>query len=444
MSPDPDSAATPNYATSASGTANPPLPTSPISSVGAASRKPPPSLWRSTFVSLGNRDHRYLWIGMLFMFGGVQMNMIVRSFLVWEMTESATVVGVVSAAGGVPLFVLALFGGAIADRLERKRLIQAGQASSAAISLFIAVSITTGTVTWLHLLAASMLQGAIFAFLGPARQAILPSIVGKEMLNNALAVTGIGIAATALVAPAAGGLLYVLIGPEGVYYLIVAMTLTATALTTQVPRRAAVAGRGQSAMLSDIAAGLRYISRSRLVMVILAIALGTIVLGMPIRFLMPVFVAEVYQRGSEAFGVLISMIGLGSLLGSLAVASIGRRGRGLLFMATSVASGAALLLLASVPVYYAALGFMMILGVGETGRRVLNQALLMDQVDDAYQGRVMSVFMMSFGLIPLGVLPAGLAIDLLGSQITIGAMGATLLVASALVLVTQGSLRRLQ
>ena len=381
---------------------------------------------------------------MLFMFGGVQMNMIVRSFLVWEMTESATVVGVVSAAGGVPLLVLALFGGAIADRLERKRLIQAGQASSAAISLFIAVSITTGTVTWLHLLAASMLQGAIFAFLGPARQAILPSIVGKEMLNNALAVTGIGMAATALVAPAAGGLLYVLIGPEGVYYLIVAMTLTATALTTQVPRRAAVAGRGQSAMLSDIAAGLRYISRSRLVMVILAIALGTIVLGMPIRFLMPVFVAEVYQRGSGAFGVLISMIGLGSLLGSLAVASIGRRGRGLLLMATSVASGAALLLLASVPVYYAALGFMMILGVGETGRRVLNQALLMDQVDDAYQGRVMSVFVMSFGLMPLGVLPAGLAIDLLGSQITIGAMGATLLVASALVLVTQGSLRRLQ
>ena len=402
------------------------------------------SSWRRTFVSLENRSFLFLWLGMLFMFGATQMNLVARSFLVWEMTRSATIIGVVSAGSGVPLLGLVLFGGAMADRLNRKRLIQAGQGATAIATLFIAVSIATATVTWFHLLGAALFQGSVFAFLSPARQAIIPQIVGRRRLTNALALNSVCLGSTTLAAPAIGGLLYAVIGPQGVYYVISAMLLMAVVFTSLITRLPAAPHRSRSPVLSEIKAGLSYVSRDKLVMVLVAVALGSLILAAPLRFLLPVFVDEVYHRDSGAYGVLISMIGLGFLMSSLAVASLGRWRRGLLLILSSFASATALLLVAWVPVYFAVLGIMVMFGLGDAGRKVLNQALLMEQVENEYQGRVMSVYLMTFGLMPLGVLAAGLSIDLLGGQATMGIMGIVLLVASALVLVTQKRLRDIQ
>ena len=197
-------------------------------------------------------------------------------------------------------------------------------------------------------------------------------------------------------------------------------------------------------MLKDISAGLAYIRRSRMVLVLLAMGLATTVFAMPFRFLLPVFVVDIYHRGSGEMGVLLSLMGLGTLIGSLLIAGLGRWNRGLLLIGGSVLTGAMLLVLSVIPVYYLALGVMVFLGLGDAGRRALNQALVMEVAEDEYRGRVWSVFMTSFGLIPLGVLPAGLAAEFLGGQVAIGILAALMLAVSGIVLLTQKQLREFQ
>ena len=182
---------------------------------------------------------------------------------------------------------------------------------------------------------------------------------------------------------------------------------------------------------------------SPVVLILLVMGLATALLAMPFRFLMPVFVVDIYGRGPESLGLLVTIMGLGSLVGALFIASIGSKRRGLLLLAGSFISAIALMLVAAIPLYYAAAGLMVLLGLGDAGRRTLNQALIMEEVDDEYRGRVMSVFMMNFGLMPLGVLPAGALAERFGGQFAIMILGALLLLTTTVVLVTQRRLRAL-
>ena len=408
-------------------------------------RRPPrraPRGWRATFESLQEKDYRYLWLGLLFQMGGLQMQSVARGYLVYDITSSPFLLGVVNAGFALPMLALALFGGAVADRLERRRVIQAGQLTAALLGLFIAVSITTNTVTWVHLFVASMVQGALFSFLMPARQAIIPQLVGPDRVTNAMALNAAAMSASTLVAPTVAGTLYAWIGPDGVYYVIAGMSLAAVILTGMIRKIENAPLKGRS-VAGDIKAGLSYIRATPIVMVLLVMGLATALLAMPFRFLMPVFVVDVYNRGPEALGLLVSVMGLGSLAGSLFIASLGRWRRGLLLLATSMASGVALLLVATFPLYYAAVVIMLLLGLGDAGRRTLNQSLIMEIVEDQYRGRVMSVFMMNFGLMPLGVLPAGIIAEFLGGQVAIGLLAVLLILVTLAIGVSQRRLREL-
>ena len=380
---------------------------------------------------------------MVFLMFGIQMQMIVRSYLTYEITDSPFLLGLVNAGFAIPMLSLSLFGGAVADRMERRRVIQAGQLISIVLAVFIGVSIVTNTITWIHLFGVSMVQGAIFSFVMPARQALVPSLVGKDNLTNATSLDAAAMSVTTLLAPAVGGGLYNVIGPEGVYFLIAGCSVVAVILTWFVSASGGSASRPSVPMFSDIVEGLRYVVRSPLVLVLLLMALATALLAMPFRFLMPVFVVDVYDRGPESLGLLVTIMGVGSLVGALFIASMGKRRRGLTLIAGSFVSGIALMLVAAIPLYYAAAALMVLMGLGDAGRRALNMALIMEEVEDKYRGRVMSVFMMNFGLMPLGVLPAGAIAQEMGGQFVVGMLGVLLLLTTALILVTQRRLRDL-
>ena len=143
-------------------------------------------------------------------------------------------------------------------------------------------------------------------------------------------------------------------------------------------------------------------------------------------------------------GLLVSVMGLGSLAGAMAIVSLGKWKRGLLLILGAFMSGAGLVMVAAFPSYLVAVGMMVLLGLGDATRRSLNQTLIMEVVEDRYRGRVMSVYMMNFGLMPLGVLPAGYAIEKLGGELTIAIMGAGVLAVATVVLVTQRRLREFQ
>lgn len=398
---------------------------------------------RKTFYSLRFREFRFLWLGMVFLMMGMQMQMIVRGYLTYEITSSPFILGLVNAGFAIPMLSLALFGGAVADRMERKRVIQIGQLLAVVLALFIGISIVTNTVTWMHLLFVSMVQGAQFSFLMPARQALVPQLVGRDNLTNAMSIDAAAMSTTTLIAPSVGGVLYNVIGPEGVYFLVAGLGIGAVFFTSMVSARGGSANRPSVPMASDISQGLRYVVNSPVVLILLVMGLATALLAMPFRFLMPVFVVDVYNRGPESLGLLVTIMGVGSLFGALFIANLGRKKRGLLLMAGSCISAIALMLVAAIPIYYAAAGLMILLGLGDAGRRTLNQALIMEEVDDEYRGRVMSVFMMNFGLMPLGVLPAGALAERFGGQFAVMLLGVLLLLTTIAILATQRRLREL-
>ncbi len=410
----------------------------------------PSSFWHhpmlKTFSSLANRDFRYLWLGMLAMMGGVQMEMLAIGYLVYDITGDARILGLVETGFAIPTLGLALFGGALADRIDRRRVIQLCQVIQLGASTFIAVSIFTETVTWQHLFFMALIEGSLFAFMMPARQAIIPQLVHRDEFTNAMAINSAAFSSMTLVAPAVAGFLYAWLGPGGVYIVIASLHVLAVTFTTlvrPVPPKPSDSKASAGAMVVDILDGLRYLLRSRLILILLGIGLLATLLSWPFRALLPVFVVDIYNREADAMGLLISLMGLGSLLGALMIAQLGRWKRGLLLILGSFVSAIGLGMVAAIPVYYAAAGIMIFMGLGEATRWTISMTLIMENVDDQYRGRVSSVFMMNFGLMPLAVLPAGIAIEYFGGQATIGFLAGLLAVIATVVLITQKQIRRL-
>ncbi len=404
----------------------------------------PKSGWRRTFASLSVPDFRRLWLGTVMMIAAMQMQAIAQGYLVYQMTGSAKLLGLVGAGMALPLLVLAPFGGAIADRVNQKRLIQGGQIAMTLIAVLITIAIATNSLRWQHLLAAGIVQGLVWSFMGPARQALLPRLVGHERAGNAIALVSAGMSAPALIAPAIAGLLYALAGPQGVYIAVTGLGFIAVAMTTSIRHSPQPTEKPRTGVASDIKEGLNYVWSHENIRVLMGIVLVFVLLSAPLAGLLPVLVVDVYHREAGALGLLMSAMGIGSLIGTLFIAGFATRRRGLLLIMSGLASGTALLLAGIVPVYFIAVGVLLVLGLGNAGQWSLNQILVMGQLDDRYRGRVMGIYMMTFGLAPLAILPAGVAVDIVGPEPVLAVVGAGLLLFSVFVLLTQRRIREMQ
>ena len=161
--------------------------------------------FRRTFESLGNFNFALLWVSMLFLMAGTQMQMLAQGYLAYEITGSGTILGYINLGIAVPLLTVPLFGGALADKIDRKLLIQGAQLAAALLALVLGVMIDMEIIAWQHLMISSMVQGALFSFMMPARQAIIPQLVGQNRLSNAMALNAAGMSAMSMAAPCGGG-----------------------------------------------------------------------------------------------------------------------------------------------------------------------------------------------------------------------------------------------
>ena len=410
---------------------------------GAKRPLPQPAGWRRSVSALEVRDYRFHWVSNVFIMFALNMELVARGYLVYELTGAGRLLGLVSAGAALPMLFLGPVSGALSDRLERRRVIQFSQLCTVSTSLFVAVSISTDTITWVHLLASSLLHGVSMSFMLPAKQAMIPKMVGPDRMSNAMALNAGGLSVTSLFGPAAAGFLYAALGPDGVFYISCALGVSAIVSTTQIRPSRAGAPSDISRLLSEIVDGLRYVSRRGVLQGALALMLATTLFVHTTIFLLPVIVVDVYHRTSDAYGVLISMEGLGALAGAVVLAAVTLRRSGMVLIVSCTVSGIMLLLISRVTDYYVAIAFMVALGVAETGRRVLCQGILLSESDDEYRGRTMSLYTMVVGLMPLGVLPAGAAMDWLGGQATLFILGALMVGSCGLVLATQRELRAL-
>ena len=397
---------------------------------------------RGTFASLAVRDFRLLWGGLVVLFGATQIRMVASGYLAYELTSSPLLLSLVAVGYAVPMLSLALIGGVVADRFERRRLVQAAQAMFSAVALFVAVFAHLGVVTWVHLLISSALQGTLWAILVPARQAMIPGIVGRKLTTNALALMAAAFSMTTLLGPALGGWLYGFGGPAATYYFVAAMGVVAVLLTGRISAVGAPATRGGSHGAA-IVEGLAYIRRQPDIILLFLISVVYAMVAMPFRLILPVFVVDLYGMGPEVLGLLVSAMGVGSIGAAVAVAGVGPGRRGLILVCGAIIASISILVMSGIALFWVGMAGMLVLGVGDAIRKALNQAVMLEIADEEYHGRVASVFMISFGLVPLGALPAGALAEAFGGQVAGAVMGGFMLLVSAALLANR-RLRRLK
>ena len=368
---------------------------------------------------------------MLLAMAGFQMQMVIRGVLVYDLTNDVIITGIVGMGFAPSLLLVSLFGGVLSDRMDRRLIIQIAQGSNALLAGVVCILIFTGYIHWSHLFFVSLLQGAGFAMQLPARQAVIPDLVGRDNITNAVALNAMAMSFTTLAAPGIGGILYEWIKPEGAYFFVMLLMCASVISTSKVKPLKPPSTDKTVSVMKNIGEGLRYIYSTPLVRIVIINMIFVAILSMPFRMLVQVYAKDVYGSDASNVGYLLAAAGIGGLFGSLAIATLRKQNnRGMIFMVSGIISAAALLLVSGLPFYYVGLISMVLIGLGESGRWALGQGLMMEISDDKYKARVMSVIMMSYGFMPLGILPLGFAIDQIGPQISVAIFGTILMLFS--------------
>ena len=376
------------------------------------------------------------------MMASVNMQFVARSQLAYDLTKSPLAVGIVGAGFAPPILLLAIFGGSVSDQFNKKKIIQFGQLGMVILASAVAISIYLNVVTIYHLVIASVAQGVMWAFLVPARQSLIPDLVQKKLIVNAIALSGSGMALMTFLGPAIGGFLYSFFGP-GLVYIFICLLFVAALIFNQFLPEGHSKAKNNESRLGLIKEGLHYIFSNRILSWLLLIAMMTTVLTMPLRSLMPVLMDELFSKGADAVGLMLSIIGLGSLIGSLIFAGLPKGKRGTSLIVALFISGIAIFLISIFNYFFLIILMMFFVGIGDAGRRSLNNALLMEEAQPEFRGRVNGIYTMNFGLMPLGTIPIAAIASSFGIAFALSVSSLVLIVFSIICYLFAGRIRKL-
>ena len=379
---------------------------------------------RTTFAALGERDYSWFLAGNVTFFTAFSMNLVVRGFLVFDLTGSATAIGLVSVGQALPVIFLAPLGGVVADRVSKRALLAVCETLDALTIATVAVLVLTGTVAVWHLFVTALIVGSLSAVIIPARQAMAPQLVPRHLLQNAISLQMGGQSLTQIAGPALGGLLIAPLGLGWVYVWIAVLILATAASEARLPAHGMVAVRTRAPFRSDLQAGIRYVRGAPLIRLLILTGMLMPLFAMPVQQVLPVFIDEVYGRGPGALGLLAASGGVGGIVGALLAANLGHvTQKGRLMLLAGLAMSGSFLLFALMDGYWLALTFLALATVGNVLFLTVNNTVIQSTVPSELRGRVMAFVMMSFGLTPLGVLPVAVAADAVGPQAAVA--GAT-------------------
>jgi MFS family permease len=379
-----------------------------------------------TFQALENDAFRTLWFGMLASYLAMQMSVIARGYLAFQISGSATALGLVTMARGLPQLFLSPFGGVAADRVDKRRMLILTQSAMSALAVLTATLVALDAIRIWQLVAIGLVEGVVWAFNMPSRQSIVAEIVPDDHLMNAVALNSAGMNFTRIVGPALAGVLISLawFGIGGVFYLVAAAYTVFVYALFNVPRERNITTKPPGSVLAQMASGFRYTWSNRPLFLLMLMAFVPIIFGMSYQTLLPVFQERVLGVGPSQLGLLYASSGAGALVGSLTLASVaGIRRKEPLQIAFGVAFGGALVLFALTSRFEPALLFILLVGLCGNAYTALNNTLIMTTTDRAYHGRVMSIYMMTWSLSPLASLPVGALVDRFGAQAVVGVFG---------------------
>ncbi|HYX29273.1 MAG TPA: MFS transporter [Pyrinomonadaceae bacterium] len=377
----------------------------------------------SMFRALSHRNYQLFFAGQSISLIGTWMTRIATSWLVYRLTGSALLLGVVGFAGQIPSFILAPFAGVLVDRWNRHRLLVATQVLALVQSLVLAVLTLSGVIKIWHVIALSVFQGLINAFDMPARQAFVVEMVERrEDLANAIALNSSMVNAARLLGPSIGGVVIAAVGEgwcfmaDAISYLAVIASLLAMTITRRM-----TGPTKDAKMFAQLYEGWSYAARFAPIRNVLILLALVSLVGMPYTVLMPVFANDILHGGPSALGWLMAASGVGALAGALLLAA--RKsvlGLGKYIPLTAAAFGVGLVGFSFARVTWLALSLMVVTGFGFMIQMAASNTVLQTIVDEDKRGRVMSFYTMAFmGTAPFGSLLAGSVAERIGAPHTL-------------------------
>jgi MFS family permease len=385
-----------------------------------------------TMSALRHRNYRLYWFGQLSSVLAQNMEGVAQSWLVLELTNSPLLLGLTGLAFAAPTIMLTLLGGVVADRADRKRIMILSQVGSAAIFLTLASLVIVQRVALWHVMTCAFLSGCIRAFDRPSRMALLPLMVPKEDIPNAVAVGGTIWQLNRLVGPAAAGMLIYLVGIGATYYFCFFASLSAVCLWLGIRFQHQPTAIAAGGLLQHMMDGLNFIRSNQIFYTFISMSFFNSLFGMSYLILMPVFARDVLAVGSQGFGFLQSAGGLGALCGVVAVAYVSRSSpKGGQAIGGAVIFGILLSGFALSKSYSLSLALACALGIASQFYITIINAILQVNLPDQLRGRVMSIYGLSWELMPVGGLLAGAIAEYAGAPAAV-LVGGVLVATTAL------------
>ena len=399
---------------------------------------------RRVFKAFQYRDFRLMWFGACTSSIGTWMQIVAQGWLIYRLSHSAFLLALDQFLAGIPIFLFSLIGGVVADRVERRKVLLGSQYVQMATAGILTILVGAGLVHVWHILCLSFISGFAQAFGGPAYQALIPTLVEKEDMPNAIALNSIQFNVAVMVGPALAGQALAKLGEKWCFGLN-AVSFLAPIVSLSVIRTRFLPMKTTESMLNSLKQGIRFARQQNSMEALIVLAFCMTALSMPMRTYIPVFVKDIFHRGPETYGNLLSLMGLGSIFGSLTIASAGNmRRKGFVALGALLCLGAgisAFALSKSVP-----FSSVMLVLVGAAMMAVFATVNSLVQLitTNEMRGRVMSVYNFAFrGGMPMGNLLSGWLVPLFSAPVVLGVNGLLLVMLALYFLFVQRRLAAL-
>jgi predicted MFS family arabinose efflux permease len=393
---------------------------------------------RKVFKAFQYRDFRLMWIGACTSSIGTWMQIVAQGWLIYRLSHSSFYLGLDQFLAGIPIFLFTLIGGVVADRAERRKILLMSQWVQMASAGTLTILVILGLHHVWPILCLSFVSGLAQAFGGPAYSALIPTLVDREDMPNAIALTSIQFNLAVTVGPALAGITLARLGEKWCFGLN-AVSFLAPVISLSIISATFVPESTKESIFTSLKQGIRFMRRQGSMEALIVLAFCMTALAMPFRTYIPVFVKDIFHRGPETFGNLLSVMGIGSICGSLGMASLGnfsKKGRfALTMMMLLGAAIAGFSLSKSLPVSYAML---VIAGASMMAVFATVTSLVQLIVTNDMRGRVMSVYNCAFrGGMPMGNLFSSWLVPMFTAPAVLAANGFLLILVATYFLVGQ-------
>lgn len=413
---------------------------------GAASGGARPR-WQAlnTFASLRHPNFRLLWITSLLNAGSNWIQQVTLGWLAYDLTGSALTAGLVFGVRSLPALFVGPIGGVLGDRFERKRGLQINSGYMAVLALIFALHLALGNVQAWHIVLFTFLQGLGQALVMPVRQALVANTVPREDLMNAIALNSLAFNAMRVVGPAVAGALIVIFGPAlnfGIqslaYVAVFLLVLPLKSPHSEMDKR-----RANVSFRESFLGGLTYVRQNPTTRGLILLALIPALFTTPINLgLLPVYASDVLKVGSGGLGMMYSVQGLGAVIGTLTIASLGNfRSKGLLLSAGALCLAGTITIYSQITVFLVALPFLALATGSLMTYTTLTMTIIQTTTPDEYRGRVSGLNFMVHGFTPFGSLLFGAIAEFYGASTAMLIAGVCALSFMLLILASFPSIR---